>query len=1260
MPLMGGGGSVIIFPANRSTVVGAGETIVMCLPYRVLGTFGLLIDCCAFPEVIVIPKMRHHGDIVVCVKNLGEKPVHITPKMRLVMMQAKLGWIWDVDGNARRVGIQRASAARRVPPRAIPKGPHRVVHDTGQDNLSVGQEDGLDVNCEERATRDLFMQSNRINHRELSVPTGVEDCRTWGCDSGAVWKPESPGCVSTSTVSFQGIRITTRALKECQISGHENAGKKAVKVESRDSHNSVKGVVSQELKLEGEIEACGVKEIKLNKERGQENPATSDGVQGEWSGRYKKLCGEYFTGQKNSAVNKELQGEWSEPSKGLCGEYFTGQKNSAASKELQGEWREQSKGLCGEYPTVAEEQAESGWQHVSGRQRTVAEVRANQVGQPGIAGDNFGWKQIENSACWIPKEDPGWEELTGLTLAKQLSLEFPSCFNLEDGKCVEAVTIGLKDLQVCRPIKFASQSKSFPLSIAMEQHVCKELASLEKRGIIKQVEVGELVNYSQAIVLDKGVDESGAHKGVRITLDNRAINTMFTVWKSPLENPLSLVSKVPSEWQWFSLVDIKDGYYNLKLDTDLQNIFGFELLGKRFKYQRLVQGFASSCGLFHSTVQHLLCDIKPFTQHLQYIDDVLVGAHTKLEHDRRLHTLITRFEKVGFKLSIKKLHLAQKHIDFLGYSIVPGSFGLDAYIARLKTSLPHISGRHSLQQALGLINFLRPHTKGCAELLESLYQTLSKVGKVEKWGEVNNQFQGILSQVMARQYRLALHNRSSHPEFRLFTDWSSAACGFSLWEGDNLVSLGSTSNKGWPTKCSSHAGECYAIYVALKKIRWMIKGGKVRVLTDGKSAAHLFHKDRVLTEEDDIRLARIMFYVQSNFSVGFELKVTHISGSHNIEADLLSRWKKETAKSSSMRMGKHVGCLHMVDHLSSREHKPLSKASEDVIEEILMKAHHGHFGVKKTMQRITSMGWTAKWTQVQKYVDECVTCQLFKRLPAQESFGWLQHLVGKGETLVLDIVGPLPETLKGNRYIVSVMDYMTRFAMSEAVVHPGAHEVVTVLEKWGQQFHFPLQVMTDQAKVFTGRVFRTWAKDRGIRVLHSPVHAHKSAGRIERYQGSLMTRIKRLGWAFGGAEVHWDCVLHEAVQLIRETEHGVTLFPPRELFLGLDVVGNMLPKGEWDAKLQLGLANETTWRLKHYGVPIQKREIFVQGDRVWRYAEDHLRGMGVKGKKLLPLWTGPFLFWKYLSIHRCLIIVDLGKGDKLEVTHIDFLRKCSS
>ena len=90
----------------------------------------------------------------------------------------------------------------------------------------------------------------------------------------------------------------------------------------------------------------------------------------------------------------------------------------------------------------------------------------------------------------------------------------------------------------------------------------------------------------------------------------------------------------------------------------------------------------------------------------------------------------------------------------------------------------------------------------------------------------------------------------------------------------------------------------------------------------------------------------------------------------------------------------------------------------------------GHLGTKRTLARIRSRFYWAHFSdQVKRWVNRCKQCQK-RKPPATNNKGKLQsYTTGIPlERIALDLPGPLPVTHQGNKYLLVVTDYFTRFA----------------------------------------------------------------------------------------------------------------------------------------------------------------------------------------------------------------------------------------
>ena len=76
------------------------------------------------------------------------------------------------------------------------------------------------------------------------------------------------------------------------------------------------------------------------------------------------------------------------------------------------------------------------------------------------------------------------------------------------------------------------------------------------------------------------------------------------------------------------------------------------------------------------------------------------------------------------------------------------------------------------------------------------------------------------------------------------------------------------------------------------------------------------------------------------------------------------------------------------------------------------------------------------------------------------------------ERVAIDIIGPLPETEQGNRYLLVAMDYFTKWPEVYPLPNQGAITVARALiGGFFCRFGLPLEIHSDQGRNFESKVF---------------------------------------------------------------------------------------------------------------------------------------------------------------------------------------------
>ena len=135
----------------------------------------------------------------------------------------------------------------------------------------------------------------------------------------------------------------------------------------------------------------------------------------------------------------------------------------------------------------------------------------------------------------------------------------------------------------------------------------------------------------------------------------------------------------------------------------------------------------------------------------------------------------------------------------------------------------------------------------------------------------------------------------------------------------------------------------------------------------------------------------------------------------------------------------------------------------------------GHFATDKTMNRVRERFYWVEYTQdIKRYCGSCDLCAPRKGPSRKPRSPMKQYNVGAPmERIAVDILGPLPLSNKGNRYLLVATDYFTRWPEAYPIPNQEATTVARCLvEEFFSRYGVPFDVHSDQGRNFESRRFQ--------------------------------------------------------------------------------------------------------------------------------------------------------------------------------------------
>ena len=245
------------------------------------------------------------------------------------------------------------------------------------------------------------------------------------------------------------------------------------------------------------------------------------------------------------------------------------------------------------------------------------------------------------------------------------------------------------------------------------------------------------------------------------------------------------------------------------------------------------------------------------------------------------------------------------------------------------------------------------------------------------------------------------------------------------------------------------------------------------------------------------------------------------------------------------------------EEADGRRHHQLPIVPNALQEEVLLQLHDnpmsGHFGRAKTFQRVRDrFYWKGCRNDVNNWCKRCDICSARKGPKRRQRGPAGVYVVGAPmERVAVDILGPLPLTDQGNRYLLVAMDYFTKWPEVYPLPDQEASTIARVLvEGFFCRFGLPLELHTDQGGNFESRLFAEVCRLLGIEKTRTTPAYPQSDGMVERYNQTLEDSLSMY---VSGHQKDWEDYLPYVLMAYRTARHEATGASPCQLMLGRDL-----------------------------------------------------------------------------------------------------------
>ena len=786
--------------------------------------------------------------------------------------------------------------------------------------------------------------------------------------------------------------------------------------------------------------------------------------------------------------------------------------------------------------------------------------------------------------------------------------------------------------------------------------------------------------------------------------------------------------------QWFSTLDLCSGYWQVEHEPEDKPKTAFATKRGLYQFRVMPFGLCNAPDTFERLMETVLSGLQ-WDICLIYLDDIIVIAKSFDEMLQNLETVFNRLSSAGLKLKAKKCHIFAEQVEFLGHIISTQGIATDPKKVEIVKEWKEPSNITEVRSFVGLCSYYRRYIKGFASIVKPLNKLTEKKQKFVWTEDCQAAFETLKSKLTQAPILsfpnfvepFILDTDASNTAI-------GAVLSQNIEGQEKVVAYASRALTKSERKYCVTRKELLAVVHFVKYFRHYLYGKRFKVRTDHGSLRWLLNFKNpegqlarwieVLSTYDmeiqhrpgtQHKNADALSRHSCGQCRGKEMKETLSAMSDGNETN---RQKDVTSKESLKELqqsDKEISTVtQWIKGGINPERSVMSSQSSvvkalwaqrqmlDIENEILYRKWEdqkgttlqaivplserrkvlsychdlqsaGHLGIKKTLSKVRqSYYWPGLQRDVRHYVAGCEKCQKSKG-PLKTPRAPMQ-IVGASrpmERIATDILGELPVTDKGNRYILVVSDYYTKWTEAFSMPNMEARTVADIIvREVVSRFGVPYIIHSDQGRQYESQLFLEMCKVLHIKKTRTTPYHPQSDGMVERFNKTLVRMLKSY---INNHQSDWDEHLPFLTMAYRSAELETTGFSPNYLMLGrevstpLDIMYEMpssirsIPENQWAWALKEKLEEAYSYVRNHVpGAMFRQKSLhdlklswqkFNKDDEVYVYFPRYLPG---QSPKLTNRWKGPFKI-----LEKCTdatFKVNCGQRGKPQVIHIDRMR----
>lgn len=701
--------------------------------------------------------------------------------------------------------------------------------------------------------------------------------------------------------------------------------------------------------------------------------------------------------------------------------------------------------------------------------------------------------------------------------------------------------------------------KAYTIPLSWRYKVKAQLDSMVEKGVIEKVPVGETYSWCHPMVVvpKKNLEE------LRITVDFKGLNKYVERPAHPTHSPKDMVSQIKPGCKYFTTLDSRHGYWQIKLDEKSKPLTTFMTEWGAYRFERNVMGLISAGDEHNRRGDEALNGIENVKK---VVEDILIYDSDYNEHIKRVKEVISKCREHGITLNPKKFVFAQPIIEWCGYKISEAGYTVSDDLIKALKHFPEPKTKTDVRSFAGLVQQFGKFSPDIAGELKQLSHLISpKVNFV--WEEPQRRSFQKLIELLTNPRILAQYD----PEKPVCLETDAAqsrGMGYALWQQQKdktwrLMQCGSRAVSDTEARYSATEIELQAVVHAVEKCRLFLLGRAFDLIVDHKPLVPLIN-DKTLNEIDNRRIQR-----QLSKLANYQITARWREGKLHKVVDAFSRYPVDQPSTEDLQGEVETDAVRIAVHMVSLEDeedghsimedkliktvKMMSQRDSDLQElktlildgfpdhksqlnsnlkgywkiqaelsieddmilngqrivipralrkQILENLHAPHLGEKKTLARARQcVYWPGIGMDIKQKVQACNECALRQRSLGKESI--IQEEIPKWPfySVAADLF-----SYAGKEHMVYTDKLSGWYGVRQFRHSANTDDVTSAMEDFFINFGVPVKLTTDGGPQFTSMQFAKFCKDWSICHDMSSPHHPQGNGHAE----SAVKRVKGL------------------------------------------------------------------------------------------------------------------------------------------------------